>query len=74
VFHNENSIPLPKGGKAKGAAGQLNLSLTNGVLKFAFVGDLLFGLNDSKPALVPSWDMPKRQRARTKHLGMGDTN
>jgi hypothetical protein len=37
--------PLPKGGKAKGAAGQLNLP-QQWCLKFAFVCDLLFGPND----------------------------
>jgi oxygen-dependent protoporphyrinogen oxidase len=42
VFHNGKLHPLPKGGKAKGAAGQLELVFgKNGVMKFALVGDLL---------------------------------
>jgi oxygen-dependent protoporphyrinogen oxidase len=42
VFHNGKLHPLPKGGRAKGAAGQLELIFgPNGVMKFALVGDLL---------------------------------
>lgn len=42
VNHNGKLHPLPKGGGAKGAAGQLELVFgPNGVMKFALVGDLL---------------------------------
>ena len=42
VFHNGKLHPLPKGQGGKGPKGQLELVFgPNGVLKFAFVGDLL---------------------------------
>jgi oxygen-dependent protoporphyrinogen oxidase len=42
VNHNGKLHPLPKGGKAKGAAGQIELVFgPNGVLKFALLGQLL---------------------------------
>jgi len=42
VYHNNKIHPLPKGQGGKGPKGQLELVFgPNGVLKFAFVGDLL---------------------------------
>ena len=43
VYYNDKLHPLPKGnGKSKGIAGQLELLFgTNGIAKFALVGDLL---------------------------------